>query len=192
MGKGAFLGVKSGRGVTLTPHPLLVPSWKGRAIPLLPLWAVRPVQSLSACIRVTFTFTSLFIPFMFLQSTSHPTYMHSMIYYFMYQLPHVSSPRCHPHGIITKEYKPTCQYGFCLSLQEWLKFYRTKIRTADDHIYLCETPWGWHLGTETCSSWCNVLHGANVRWYIDRDKRVCMYCWVMKYQVGSPRVIVIV
>ena len=28
---------------------------KGRVIPLLPLWAVRPVQSLSACTRVTFT-----------------------------------------------------------------------------------------------------------------------------------------
>jgi len=46
--------------VTLTPHPLLVPwSGKGRAIPLLPLWALRPVQSLSACTRVTFTFTFL-------------------------------------------------------------------------------------------------------------------------------------
>ena len=45
-----FPGVKSGRSVTLTPHPLLVPwSRKSRAIPLLPLWAVRPVQSLSAC-----------------------------------------------------------------------------------------------------------------------------------------------
>jgi hypothetical protein len=33
-----FPGVKSGRGVTLTPHPLLVPwLWKGRAIPLVPL-----------------------------------------------------------------------------------------------------------------------------------------------------------
>ena len=54
---GSFLGIKSGRGVTLTPHPLLVPwSWKSRAIPLLPLWAVRPVQSLSACTRVHFTF----------------------------------------------------------------------------------------------------------------------------------------
>ena len=42
--------------MTLTPYPLLVP-WtrKGRAIPLLPLWAVRPIQSLSACIRVHFT-----------------------------------------------------------------------------------------------------------------------------------------
>ena len=58
MGTGSFPGVKSGRGVTLTPHLLLVPwSWKGRAIPLLPLWAVRPVQSLSACTRVHFTFT---------------------------------------------------------------------------------------------------------------------------------------
>jgi len=25
--------------------------------PLLPLWAIQPVQSLSACTRVTFTFT---------------------------------------------------------------------------------------------------------------------------------------
>jgi len=32
-------------------------SWKSRAIPLLSLWAVRPVQSLSACTRVHFTFT---------------------------------------------------------------------------------------------------------------------------------------
>jgi hypothetical protein len=39
------------------PHSLLVPwSRKGRAITLLRLWAVRPVQSLSACTRVSFTF----------------------------------------------------------------------------------------------------------------------------------------
>jgi hypothetical protein len=49
MGTGSFPGVKSGRGATLTPHSLLVPwSRKGRAITLLPLWAIRPVQSLSA------------------------------------------------------------------------------------------------------------------------------------------------
>jgi hypothetical protein len=58
MGTGFFPGVKSGRGVTLTPHPLLVPwSWKSRAISLLPLWAVRPVQILIACTRVHFAFT---------------------------------------------------------------------------------------------------------------------------------------
>jgi len=57
MGTGSFPGVKSGWGVTLTPHPLLVPwSWKSRAIPLLPLWTVRPVQSLSACTRVLFIY----------------------------------------------------------------------------------------------------------------------------------------
>ena len=57
MGTGSFPSVKSGRSVTLTPHPLPGPwSWKSRAIPLLPLWAVRPVQSLSACTRVHFTF----------------------------------------------------------------------------------------------------------------------------------------
>ena len=49
MGTRSFPGVKSDWGVMLTPHPLLV-SWsrKGRAIPLLPVWAV---QSLSACTR---------------------------------------------------------------------------------------------------------------------------------------------
>jgi len=53
-----FSGVKSGRGVTLNPHPLLVPwSRKSRAIPLRPLCSIRPVQCLSACTRVHFTFT---------------------------------------------------------------------------------------------------------------------------------------
>ena len=51
-----FPGAKSGRGVTLTPHPLLVPwSRKSIAKPLLSLCAVRPVQSLSACTGVYFT-----------------------------------------------------------------------------------------------------------------------------------------
>ena len=58
MGTGSFPGVKSGQGVTLTPHPLLVPwSRKSRAIPLLPLWAVQLVQSLRACTRAHVTFT---------------------------------------------------------------------------------------------------------------------------------------
>ena len=56
IGTGSFLGVKSGLGVTLTPHPLLVPwSWKGTTIHLLPLWALWPVLSPSACTRVHFT-----------------------------------------------------------------------------------------------------------------------------------------
>ena len=39
------------------PHPMLVPwSWKSRAIRLLPLMAVWPVQSHSACTRVHCTF----------------------------------------------------------------------------------------------------------------------------------------
>ena len=39
-GTGSFLGVKYGRGVLQTTHPLLVPRlWKSRAIPLPTLWA---------------------------------------------------------------------------------------------------------------------------------------------------------
>ena len=50
---GSFQGVKSGRGVTLTSHPLPVPwSWKSRAIPLLPSVPVQYSYTstpLSAC-----------------------------------------------------------------------------------------------------------------------------------------------
>jgi len=53
-------GISRGKerpGRDADPSPIIVPwSWKGRAIPLLPLLAVRPVQSFSACTRVTFTF----------------------------------------------------------------------------------------------------------------------------------------
>jgi len=40
MGTGSFPGVKCGRGVLLTTHPLLVARpWKSTAIPLPNLWA---------------------------------------------------------------------------------------------------------------------------------------------------------
>ena len=61
MGTGSFQEVKSGRGVKLTFHPLLVPwSRNSRGIPLHRIRTVRPIQSLSACTRVhcTFTYTS--------------------------------------------------------------------------------------------------------------------------------------
>ena len=51
-----FPGGKERLGRDTDPHPLLVPwSRKGRAIPLLPLWAILPVQKLSACAGVHFT-----------------------------------------------------------------------------------------------------------------------------------------
>ena len=60
MGTGSFHGTKSGRGVTLTPHPLLVPwSRKVRTIHLLTLWSVRPVKSPNACKMVHCTFTNI-------------------------------------------------------------------------------------------------------------------------------------
>ena len=60
MGTESFPGVKSGQGVTLTLHSLLVPwSRKTRAKPLFALWAVQPVQSRSAFTRVHFNLTFL-------------------------------------------------------------------------------------------------------------------------------------
>jgi hypothetical protein len=56
MDTGSFPGVNSDRGVTLTPHPLPVLwSFKGCRIPPLGVWAVGPVQSLSACSSVHVT-----------------------------------------------------------------------------------------------------------------------------------------
>jgi hypothetical protein len=53
MGTGSLPGGKERQGRDADPSPLLVPwSRKSRAIPLLPLWAIRPVQSLSACTKV--------------------------------------------------------------------------------------------------------------------------------------------
>jgi len=58
MDTGSFPGVKSGwgRDADLSP-PSNAEVMEDRAIPLLPLWAVRPVQNLSACTRVHFTLT---------------------------------------------------------------------------------------------------------------------------------------
>jgi len=82
----SFPGVKSGRGVTLTPHPLLVPwSRKSRAIPLLPLWAVRPVQSLSACTTVHFTFTFTSTPPMGCTACTEPQCLYNgALYLYLY------------------------------------------------------------------------------------------------------------
>jgi hypothetical protein len=50
-----FPGGKEWSGRNTYRSPLLVPwSRKSRAIPLLPLWAVRPSQSLGACTRLHF------------------------------------------------------------------------------------------------------------------------------------------
>jgi len=56
-----LLGGKERPGREADASPLLVPwSRKSRAIPLLLLWAVWPVQSPSACIRARFTLLYLY------------------------------------------------------------------------------------------------------------------------------------
>jgi len=55
-----FPGVKERPGCDADHSPLLVPwSRKSRAIPLLPIWSVRPVQSLSVCTREHFTWMKI-------------------------------------------------------------------------------------------------------------------------------------
>ena len=96
MGTGSFPGVKSGRVVTLTPYTLLVPwSRKSRAIPLLPLWVVRPVQSLSACTRVHFNFTYTSTPPMGRTACTEPQCLYKgALYLYLYLSSHYG-----PYGL---------------------------------------------------------------------------------------------
>ena len=82
----SFPCVKSGRGVTLPPHSLLVPwSRKSRDIPLLLLWAVRPVQSLSACTTVHFNFTYTSTPPMGSTACTEPQCLYNdALYLYLY------------------------------------------------------------------------------------------------------------
>ena len=59
----SFLEVKSGRGVTLTPHPLLCHGQERVKLYLYsPYGPHGSLQSLSACTRVHFTFTFYWLP----------------------------------------------------------------------------------------------------------------------------------
>ena len=88
MGSETIPGVKSGRGVTLTPQPLLVPrSRKSRVIPPLPLWAVRPVQCFNACTSVHFNFTYTSTPSMDRTACTEPQCLYNgalQLYLYLY------------------------------------------------------------------------------------------------------------
>jgi hypothetical protein len=59
MGTGSFPGVESGRGVTLTPHPILMPRSKkqSRAIPILSLRAIVACKKSETYLHAPFTRT---------------------------------------------------------------------------------------------------------------------------------------
>ena len=103
MGTVSFLGVQSGRGVTLTPHPLLV-SWsrKSRAIPLLPLLAVRPVHSLSACTVQLYLYSTYW-----LYSTAIPLLPILAVQYSYTSTPPMGSTACT---------EPQCLYSTAIPL----------------------------------------------------------------------------
>ena len=86
MGTASFLGVKCGRGVLLTPHPVQVPwSRKSRAISLLPLWNLQPVQSFSACTTVHFNFTYTSTPPMDRTACTEPQCLYNgALYLYLY------------------------------------------------------------------------------------------------------------
>jgi len=77
-----FPGGKERLGRDADPSPLLVPwSRKSRAIPVLPLWTVQSVQSLSACTTVHFTFTYTSTPPMDRTACTEPQWLYRGAHY---------------------------------------------------------------------------------------------------------------
>ena len=73
-----FPGGKERPGRAADPSPLLMP-WprKSRATPLLSLWAIRPVQRLSACTRVHFSFFFIILPVTHVTDSSWHNWMNT-------------------------------------------------------------------------------------------------------------------
>ena len=86
MSTASFPGVNRGRGAKLTPRPLLLQwSSKSKAIPLLPQWAVRPVENLGACKMVHFNFTYTSNPPMWCTACTEPKYLYNgTLYLYLY------------------------------------------------------------------------------------------------------------
>jgi len=86
MRTGSSPGVKSDRAVLLTTHSLLVPwSRKSRAIPLISRCVVRPVENLSACTRMHFTFTYTSTPPVCRTVCTDPQYLYNdALYLYLY------------------------------------------------------------------------------------------------------------
>ena len=90
----------------LTPHPLVVPwSRKSRAKPLLPLWTVRPVQSLSACTVQLYLYS--------------PQYLYSTAIPLLPSVPVQYSYTSTPLSVCTVQlylYSPQCLYSTAIPL----------------------------------------------------------------------------
>ena len=86
MGTGSFPGGKEWPGRDAYPSlPSSAVIRKGRAIPLLPLWTIRPVQSLSACTTVHFTFTYTSTPPMGCMACTEPQCLYNgALYLYLY------------------------------------------------------------------------------------------------------------
>ena len=98
MGNGSFPEIKIGRGVMLTIHPLLVPCVrKGRAKPVITLRAVRPIESISACTMVHFTFTYTSTHAMDRTACTEPQCLHNgalYLYLYLYSRTACSEHQC--------------------------------------------------------------------------------------------------
>ena len=134
MGTGSFPRVKSGRGLKLTPHRLPVPwSRKSRAIHILPLCAVRSVQSLSAC-TVQLYLYSPYGPYGLYRASVSVQYSYTST----------------PPMVRTACTKPQCLYSTAITLLRlWAIRYVQSLRacTVQLHLYFPYGPYGLYTAS---------------------------------------------
>jgi len=112
-----FAGGKERPGRDANPSPLLVPSSrKSRAIPLLPLWAVWPVQSLSACTLELYLYSPLWAvwPVQSLSACTLELYLYSPLWAVQ---PVQSLSACTVQLYLYSPYGPYCLYRASLPVQ---------------------------------------------------------------------------
>ena len=84
---GSFPGVKCGRSVLLTPHPLLVPpSWKRRAIPLPSLWATTGPLTYIYTIQVHISYSRVYVSLAVYSSEVFSINKHLLTYLLTYSM----------------------------------------------------------------------------------------------------------
>jgi hypothetical protein len=104
MGTGSFLGVESGRGVTLTPHPLLVLRYKNRVKLHVLLLSLRAFM---ACIKSE-TYLPTYLPTILTITASVFNYTdYQLTLYLYYWIQHVNRMPRNRLSRVMKHYSPT-------------------------------------------------------------------------------------
>ena len=137
MGTGSFPGVRCGRGVTLTPHPLLVQrSKQSRAIPLLSLRAFVAYETVKP------TYTYFIRTFIWIFYTFLPLYFWPHISWFWYASKHTPNQLINICIYIYVAYLTRLPVAKDIKTSKYVYYWRMMNRKESG------TTWSWPISKE--------------------------------------------